>query len=106
MMFYGINRKGVLPTLYQLQCQKQPGGPGADVEDEELRTLTDSRGKLRLLSTTCEQTWRLSGLPRINFRYSQHHMAVQLRLLPIACSQRLSKPVLPDLTLKESEPQG
>lgn len=102
MMFYGINRKGVLPTLYQLQCQKQPGGHGAGIEDEELRTLTYSWGKLRLLSATCEQTWRLSGLPQMNF---QHHTAVQLRLLPIACSQSLSKPVLPDLTLKESETQ-
>lgn len=43
--------------------------------------------------------------PSWTYRYSQHHMAVQLRLLPIACSQRLSKPVLPDLTLRESEPQ-
>lgn len=68
MIFHGIKRKGILPTLYQLQCQKQPGGRGAGIEDKELRTLTYSQGKLRLLNTTCEQTWRLSGLPQMNFQ--------------------------------------
>lgn len=60
-MFYDINRKGIFPTLYQLPCQKQPGGHGACIEEKGLRTLTYSQGKLRLLSTACEQTWRHSS---------------------------------------------
>jgi hypothetical protein len=68
MMFYNINRKGALSILFQLQCQKQPGGHGACLEEEELRALTYNQGKLRLLSTACEQTWRLSGQSLMNLQ--------------------------------------
>lgn len=68
MMLYNINRKAEFPILYQLQCQKQPGGHGTRREEEALRILMCNQRELVLLGTECKQIWRLSGQPQMNLQ--------------------------------------